>query len=115
MEVTIQEAAKHLGVSESAVRRRLRAGTMEGRQERIASGFRWVCILPINAYVTPTLNGTQSGELLEFLREQIRVKDEQIGILFDQLREANTRLALPAPQQSFWTQPWWKIWKTTAS
>lgn len=37
MDVDIHEAAAHLGVTESAVQRRLRAGTLEGRRKRIAS------------------------------------------------------------------------------
>jgi len=105
MEVDIREAAVRLGVTESAVRRRLRAGTLEGRQERIASGFRWLCVLPDGAYATPTLNGDQAaGELVTFLKDQLVAKDSQIGILLDQLREANGRLALPAPGNG---RPWW--------
>lgn len=110
MEVDIREAAVRLGVTESAVRRRLRAGTLEGRQERIASGFRWVCVVPDGAYATPTLNGDQAtGELVAFLQEQLVAKDSQIGILLDQLRETNGRLALPAPANG---RTWWKLWKS---
>ena len=78
MEVDIREAAVRLGVTESAVRRRLGAGTLEGRQERIASGYKWVCVLPDGAYATPTLNGDQvAGELVSFLQEQLIAKDSQ--------------------------------------
>jgi len=109
MDVDIHEAAVRLGVSESAVRRRLRVGTLKGRRERIASGYKWVCVVPDDAYATPTLNGDQSGsELVTFLQEQLVAKDSQIGILLDQLREANSRLALPAPANG---RPWWKLWK----
>ena len=109
MNVDIHEAAARLGVSESAVRRRLRVGTLEGRRERISSGFKWVCVLPDGAYAMPTLNSDQAaGELVAFLQEQLVAKDSQIGILLDQLREANGRLALPAPANR---QPWWKVWK----
>ena len=105
MDVDIHEAAVRLGVSESAVRRRLRVGTLEGRRERIASGYKWVCVVPDDAYATPTLNGDQAaGELVTFLKDQLIAKDSQIGILLDQLREANSRLALPAPRR-----PWWWI------
>ena len=110
MEVDIHEAAARLGVSESAVRRRLRTGTMEGRRKSTPSGFRWVCVLPNGAYATPSPNGDQAaGELVAFLKEQLVAKDWQIGTLLDQLREANGRLALPAPATG---RPWWKIWKT---
>ena len=41
---------------------------------------------------------------------QIATRDPQIGVLLDQLREANARLALPAPANG---RPWWKLWKTS--
>ena len=47
--------------------------------------------------------------LVAFLQEQLVAKDSQIGILLDQLREANGRLALRAPTNG---RPWWKIWKS---
>lgn len=112
MEVTIQEAAERLGVSESAVRRRLRVGTLDGRRDRIASGFRWVCVLPDGAYPTPRrlleANNGQPNDLVVFLQEQLATKDEQIGRLIDELRE--TRKALPAPRS--WA---WRLWRRRRS
>ena len=47
MDVSIKEAAEHLGVSVDTVRRRLKAGELEGRQEPHGkSGYRWLVHLP---------------------------------------------------------------------
>ncbi len=50
MEVTIKEAADRLGVSVDTVRRRLKAGDLEGRREPHGkSGYRWLVQLPDDA------------------------------------------------------------------
>ena len=79
MEVDIREAAVRLGVSESAVCRRLRVGTLEGRRERSASGYKWVCVLPDGAYATPTLNGDQDDELVMLIAGHFEALDGLIN------------------------------------
>jgi len=44
--MTVKAAAEALGVSEDTVARRRKAGTLESRQERTGSGFRWLVQLP---------------------------------------------------------------------
>jgi len=111
MEVDIHEAAARLGVSESAVRRRLRTGTLEGSRKRTASGFRWVCVLPDGAYATPSPNGDQAaGELVRFLQTQLVEQGHQLGQALALVAELQHR-ALPAPRPAN-GPPWWKIWKS---
>ena len=64
-EVSIKEAAERLGVSVDTVRRRLKAGELEGKQEpHGASGYRWLVQLPDD---TPAEHGPP-GEIAEALR-----------------------------------------------
>jgi hypothetical protein len=44
--VSIPEAARRLGLSKSAVRRRLQSGQLEGRQEQRPQGHVWLIALP---------------------------------------------------------------------
>lgn len=111
-DVTVAEYAARHAVSPQTVKRRLKSGALAGYRVDTPQGFIW----HINDTADDTpVNGAQS-ELVAFLQEQLVAKDSQIGILLDQLREANTRLALPAPANG---QPWWKqFWpghKTTNS
>jgi excisionase family DNA binding protein len=47
--VTIREAAKRLGVSQDTVRRRLKAGELQGVQDPIPGGFTWLVELAPDA------------------------------------------------------------------
>jgi predicted transcriptional regulator of viral defense system len=47
--VTIAEAAERLGISKSAVRRRLHSGQLTGRQEERPQGHVWLIALPMDA------------------------------------------------------------------
>jgi len=44
--VSINQAAKQFGVSPDTIRRRLKRGELQGRQERTAQGFTWVIEVP---------------------------------------------------------------------
>jgi hypothetical protein len=48
-DVTIPEAARRLGISRSAVRRRLQSGQLTGRQEPRPQGHIWLVTLPAGA------------------------------------------------------------------
>jgi len=113
MLLPLAEAARHIGVSESTLRRRLRAGTATGTRERTASGFRWV----VN--VDQAAQAEQDGgrhlardgenrqdhdqllELIAFLKGELDAKNEQLG----QALALVSQLSLPAPRSRWWW-PW---------
>lgn len=95
--VGIKEAATMLGVSQDTIRRRLRRGTLKGEQVERPQGFTWA------VHIEPQQNDSaQLMELVAFLREQIAVKDGQIGELTYTLRVQAK--ALPAPRSRNWWQ-----------
>jgi DNA-binding MarR family transcriptional regulator len=89
--LTIKQAADRLGISESTVRRHLRADQLKGHQEPTPQGFVWRVELPNDepSSETPSHAGsTELGsELEEALRETIRRQDATIEQLRDQLQE----------------------------
>jgi len=91
MDFTIAEAAARLGVSTNTIRRRLTSGVISGRKV----GGKWV--IPL-ADEPETGDQDQSGEV-EWLREQLRTKDQQI----DQLHQLLGQSALNASPR-----PWWR-------
>lgn len=55
MELTIRGTAERLGISADMIRRRLKAGELDGRQEpQGKQGYRWIVQLPEDAQDTPT-------------------------------------------------------------
>lgn len=62
-ELTIKEAAAALGVSQDTIRRRLKAGEIEGRKEEMGSGYRWVVTVPDDLEPEPAGAGGQELEL----------------------------------------------------
>ena len=60
--VTIAEAAERLGISKSAVRRRLHAGQLFGRQEERPQGHVWLIALPADPSTNHTNGVTHHPE-----------------------------------------------------
>ncbi len=93
MNLSIREAAEHLGISENAVVKRLRRGTLEGTKDEAG---RWTVTLP---------DGRTDGreDLIAELRARLEDKDRQIRFLEDQLERkdsiimAQAQRALPPP------------------
>ena len=109
MEVSMPEAAHHLGISVDTVRRRLHRGELHGHHEPTAQGFRWLIDIPDATSTDPSSTpetatlrqngshpgasldatlehpGTNSGEV-EALRELIEVVKAEVVILQEQLR-----------------------------
>jgi len=75
MEVTIRKAADRLGVSVDTVRRRLKAGELEGRQEpHGASGYRWLVQLPDDAPAETPATVAPSAEAFELADARARIE-----------------------------------------
>ncbi len=96
MEFTIREAADRLGVSADTVRRRLKVGELEGRQEpQGKSGYRWIVQLPDDAQDTPTAAATtapgmRSAEAYELADARARI--EGLERLIDEIASQRDKL-----------------------
>jgi len=101
-EMTILEAAARLGVSENAVRKRIRRGSIEARKD----GERWVVTIDENDQVFGSdepgrgeddadrdLLLDQLFREIEFLQGQIAAKDRVIDLLLGRSSEATTELS----------------------
>jgi len=98
--LSIAQAAEHLKVSTDTIRRRLKAGELEGSK----AGRTWRVFLPESGTRTTESDGKLVAALEAHIESQGQViKDQvkQIAELHQLLARAQT--ALPAPGQ-----PWWK-------
>ena len=103
-ELTLQEAAQRLGVSEHTVRRRVKRGTLAGVQVSSPQGFVWRVRLP-DAATSP--DGLANGQVafrdaLQVIERQqhlIAQLSGQVGFLQGQL-ETYKALTAPTPHQS---------------
>ena len=114
--VTTKEAALLLGISEDTVKRRLKAGELNARQETMPRGFRWLVEVEVEAdTVEPPEPGPSDGELaalrelIDVLRcnqdrfwEQLAMRDREISELHILLQRAlePSRRAIAEPWHS---------------
>jgi hypothetical protein len=107
--VSVKDAAAALGLSELTVKRRIKAGTLKGQQEKTTTGFRWLVELPEGISIdtsTPSEDSKDEGwiELVSELRQQNDwFKQEldkrgrevsELHILLRREQEANEQLRL---------------------
>jgi excisionase family DNA binding protein len=96
MELTIRDAAERLGVSSDTIRRRLKAGELEGRQEpQGKQGYRWIVQLPEDAQDTPTAvataaPGMPTAEAYELADARARI--EGLERLIDEIGSQREKL-----------------------
>jgi excisionase family DNA binding protein len=131
-QVSIDEAARLLGVSQDTIRRRIRNGELKAHQETRPQGYVWRVILPDEELEPEGQNHVGdtclSSELVEALRNTIQRQDDAIAQLRTQLeakdRQLETRArevqelhvllqhaqaALPAPRDN---RSWWqRLWR----
>jgi excisionase family DNA binding protein len=116
MEVSIEEAARLLGISTHTVRRRLRSGELKGKQVANAGGFAWV------VFLSDELQGSDnssSGEvaalkaLISRLEAQISAQEIELEARRRETQEflfllQQAQAALPASRAG---RPWWRrVW-----
>ena len=130
-QVSIDEAARLLGVSQDTIRRRIRNGELKAHQVTRPQGYVWRVMLP-NGEPGPEgqnhVGDTYvSSELVEALRDTIQRQDDTVAQLRTQLeakdRQLETRArevqelhvllqqaqaALPEPRDH---RPWWRFWE----
>src|SRR5690348_15766879 len=80
-ELTIAEAAAHLGVSKDTIRRRLRAGSLNGSRRARPQGFAWVVEVSEQPRIPPAA-ADSAGLALELarLQEQVTALREAFSI-----------------------------------
>ena len=115
MNVNISVAAGHLGISTETVRRRLRTGTLLGKKEKTAQGFRWVVTIPDTPpnNTPPAGEGTDDandGALVDQMQARIDSLETQLTTRageIDQLHRLLAQTALNAAPG----RPWWQFWR----
>jgi excisionase family DNA binding protein len=131
-QVSIDEAARLLGVSQDTIRRRIRNGELKAHQETRPQGYVWRVILPAEEPEPEAQNHVGntylSSELIEALRDTIQRQDDTIAQLRTQLEAKDGQLetrarevqelhvllqqaqaVLPAPRDN---RPWWqRLWR----
>jgi excisionase family DNA binding protein len=132
-QVSIDEAARLLGVSQDTIRRRIRNGELKAHQETRPQGYIWRVTLPDEEPESEGQNHVcdtcLSSDLVEALRNTIQRQDDAIAQLRTQLeakdRQLETRgrevqelhvllqqaqAALAAPKENH--QSWWRrLWQ----
>jgi len=101
--VTVQEAATLWGISESTLRRRLRAGQVNARQVTTPQGFKWLVDVDVpdgSDQVSDQANHEDKDHLIRMLEEQVQAQRQQISELHILLQ--TTQAALPPPRRSWW-------------
>jgi len=108
--VSVQEAARRLGISVDTVRRRIGKGQLTARQEPTAQGFRWEVELQPN---DQPLNGHESSidALVTTLQAQVLAQAEELDARRREVQELHVLLqtaqaALTPPER----RPWWRWW-----
>src|ERR671918_2135919 len=130
-QVSIDEAARRLSVSQDTIRRRIRNGELQAHQETRPQGYIWRVTLPDGEPEPEDQNHVGdtylSSELVESLRDTIQRQDDTIAQLRTQLdtkdRQLETRArevqelhvllqqaqaALPVPKGH---HSWWRFWE----
>ena len=129
--VSIDEAARLLGVSQDTIRRRIRNEELQAQQEPRPQGYTWRVTLPDDEPEPKSTGHVSSDgtshELLEALKDTVRRQDEAISQLREQLGVKDSQLqarerevqelhvlvqqaqALPAPREN--RQSWWRFWQ----
>ena len=111
-ELTIIAAAEHLHVSTATVKRRLRNGTLKGRQIPRPQGYTWLIEVDQDQDNHPLTTGSSEGvntpvqelSMVAWLQEELTARRREISELHVLLQ--NAQAALPAPRRL-----WWKFWK----
>ena len=111
--VSIQEASTLLRVSESTLRRRVRAGQVNARHVDTPQGFKWLVDVDIpdtSGPVSDQVNGQVDDQvpdgkddIIRILSEQVEGQRQQILELHVLLQTAQAALpASPAERRGFW-------------
>ena len=127
--VSLEEAARRLGVSVTTVRRKLHAGELKGFQRPIPQGFLWEIELPEGTGLDPAsqpstdttegFHDTHVGELealhelVDVLKVQVQAQQvelearrKEVSELHILLQQSQKSLPAPTPRRSWWARLW---------
>ncbi len=82
--LSIKEAADHLGISQTTVRRRVKEGTLLARQQPTSQGFEWRIVLDKGSVVSEQVPATMQTPLIT-AREEFLTIGDQVPITVDQV------------------------------
>jgi len=103
MQVSIAQAAQRLNISTATVRRRLHNGILNGEKTPTPQGFIWTVEVPEEPRQPDQVENTADNNLVELLRQQLMVKDQQIDRL--------TQLLGAKALNNGHRPPWWAFWQ----
>jgi len=113
MQATIGEAARHLGVSEHTVRRRVHNGQLLGSQVATPQGYTWRVEIPQNedSPAPGPANGEIEAlrELVATLKERMEAQDGEMAAKNEQIRELHVLLQQSQPVLPA-ARAWWRFW-----
>ena len=108
-EAPIQEAAILLGISESTLRRRIRAGQVNARQVETPQGFKWLVEIENIEVDHQVVHHVTEIDAIEELKARVQSLETQLGVKDTQIDQLHHLLAQTslnaAPARS-----WWKFW-----
>jgi excisionase family DNA binding protein len=117
-EVSVNEAARLLGVSRDTIMRRIRATELEAHQEPRPQGHVWRVVIPDEA-ISEGHDSDVMGELqtlremvsmlqaqVEADREELASKNKQIEQLHVLLQQAQAALPAARENRSWWQRLW---------
>jgi len=105
MEVSVNEAARHLDVSADTIRRRIRKGALNARQVPRGQGFAW----SVTVDDETTFPGQDNADLVTALQERIEAQERLLEAREREVRELHQLLAAGALEAGK-RRPWWKVW-----
>jgi len=108
--VPVREAAAALAVSEDTLKRRIKAGTIEGRQEKTDKGFRWLVEVPDDLSEPESGDNQDTAELIQSLKHQVTWLEGELEFRRREVAELHVLLqqqsqkAIPAPVEPYLPQ-----------
>lgn len=123
--LSVHEAATALGISAITLKRRIKAGSVEAKQEKTPTGFKWLVAVPDEVSAPPQSNVEHRlNQIIELLQDELAARRREVAELHVLLQqEQQQRRALEAPRDTVSADtsrdtsrryPWWQFWRTRA-
>jgi DNA primase len=104
---TVREAAEELGISEDAVRQRIRRGSLESEKDDDGRIYIWLDVLPMSAEYSPQAIIASKDEIIEMLKQEVadwkeeaRRKDTIIAQMNVSITTLTERIPIESPVDS---------------
>jgi len=110
MELSVNDAAQHLGISPDTVRRRIRRGEIQATKQPRPQGFKWTVTVGDATFDPGQGDQGDQGELVTALQERITAQERILDARGEEIRELHRLLAAGALEAGK-RRPWWKLWR----